>query len=221
MYNIQKAVSRLDFAPKLSDIKITDIKGGIGVFTPKPDRPVSYAGLKAALKRAGYTLASSEIVVSGKLARGEMGGWWLVTDLAAQRFALEGANLERLLDGAAPGARLEITGDWKTTGAGTGARETIAPSAIRDISNAAADGGASSRAAPLPVGAGLPASALGNPAMSFAPIRTTSPGLTVYRGGAVIRGLSFIRLRLGRLDVSRQVLQVSASPASLNRMSSS
>jgi len=35
VFNIQKAVSRLNFAPKLNEIEITDIKNGIGVFTPK------------------------------------------------------------------------------------------------------------------------------------------------------------------------------------------
>jgi hypothetical protein len=50
VYNIKKAVSRLDFAPKLEEIKITDIKQGLGEFTPKPTKPVSFAALKAALK---------------------------------------------------------------------------------------------------------------------------------------------------------------------------
>ena len=58
MFNIQKAVSRLPFAPKLKEIEITDIKNGLGVFTPKPGQAVSFAALKEALKKAGYTLAS-------------------------------------------------------------------------------------------------------------------------------------------------------------------
>jgi hypothetical protein len=53
VYNIQKAVSRLDYAPKLKEIEITDIKKGVAVFTPKPDKPVSFAALKATLKSAG------------------------------------------------------------------------------------------------------------------------------------------------------------------------
>jgi hypothetical protein len=39
VYNIQKAVSRLDYAPKLKEVEVTDIKKGLGVFTPKPDKP--------------------------------------------------------------------------------------------------------------------------------------------------------------------------------------
>ncbi len=41
VYNIQKAVSRLDYAPKLKEVEITDIKKGPGVFVPKPDKAVS------------------------------------------------------------------------------------------------------------------------------------------------------------------------------------
>ena len=63
MYNIQKAVSRLDYAPKLKEIEITDIKKGLGVFTPKPDKPASFSALKATLKDAGYVLDGAEITV--------------------------------------------------------------------------------------------------------------------------------------------------------------
>ena len=45
MYNIQKAVSRLDYAPKLTEIQVTDIQKGLGIFTPKPDKPISFAAL--------------------------------------------------------------------------------------------------------------------------------------------------------------------------------
>jgi hypothetical protein len=69
VFNIQKAVSRLDYAPKLKDVKVTDIKKGIGVFTPKPDKPVSFAALKETLKKAGYTLDAADITVVGTLAR--------------------------------------------------------------------------------------------------------------------------------------------------------
>ena len=76
MYNIKKAVSRLEFAPKIDGIKITDIKRGLVSFSPKPDKAVSFAVLKEALKKAGYTLASAEITVSGKLAHddSDLGG---------------------------------------------------------------------------------------------------------------------------------------------------
>ena len=75
MFNIQKAVSRLDYAPKLKEIKVTDIKKGIGVFTPLPDKPVSFAALKETLKKAGYKLAAADITVAGTLGRKK--SWFL------------------------------------------------------------------------------------------------------------------------------------------------
>ncbi|MCA1616372.1 MAG: hypothetical protein LC800_20190, partial [Acidobacteria bacterium] len=110
-------MSRLDYAPKLKDIEITDIKKGFGVFTPKPDKPVSFAALRAALKKAGYALDSAEIVVSGTLRR-DGNAWRLVAEPTGQSFALEGARLDETLAGLEPGSRVEITGDWKTVGAG-------------------------------------------------------------------------------------------------------
>jgi hypothetical protein len=88
VFNIQKAVGRLNFAPKLNEIEITDIKNGIGVFTPKAEKPVSFAALKDTLKKAGYTLASAKIIVSGKLVRDTASGWLIVADTSGQRFAL-------------------------------------------------------------------------------------------------------------------------------------
>ena len=54
---------RLDYAPKLKDIEITDIKKGLGEFTPKPDKPVSFNALKSKLKGAGYVLVLPAAVV--------------------------------------------------------------------------------------------------------------------------------------------------------------
>jgi hypothetical protein len=48
-------------------------------------------------------------------------------------------------------------------------------------------------------------------AKPLAPIRTTSPGLTVYKGGAFTPRLYFVRQHLGDLEVSRQVLDLSVS----------
>lgn len=45
----------------------------------------------------------------------------------------------------------------------------------------------------------------------LAPIRTTSPGLTVYQGGAFTPRFYFIRQHLGDLEVRRQVLDLSVS----------
>jgi hypothetical protein len=221
-------VSRLDYAPKLKEIEITDIKKGLGVFTPKPDKAVSFAALKAALKKAGYTLDSAEIVVSGAL-RHEGRSWWLVAEPTGQRFALEGAGLEKVLAGAGPGTRLEVTGDWKTEGSGAAAHEVVSPRAAKR-SEGAAKSAAAARAvgspapgvrfmtasfsAPRPspftgslVEAEPPAPAAPPPA----PIRVTSPGLTVYKGGAVTPRLYLIKQHLGGLEVSRQVFQLSVS----------
>ena len=123
MFNIQKAVSRLNFAPKLNEIEITDIKNGIGVFTPKAEKPVSFAALKETLKKAGYTLASAKITVNGKLAR-DAAGWSLIIETSGQRFALVGEGVEQALPDAVPNAQVEVTGDWKTAGEG---KEIISP----------------------------------------------------------------------------------------------
>jgi hypothetical protein len=130
VYNIQKAVSRLEFAPKLKEIQVTDIKKGIGIFTPKADRAISFAALQTALKKAGYTLDSAEIALTGKLLR-EGQGWWLIIDSSGQRFALEDPALEQVLAQAKTGEEVEVTGGWKTVGTGAAAREVIAPRTLK------------------------------------------------------------------------------------------
>ncbi|HEY0084247.1 MAG TPA: hypothetical protein VGB61_15815 [Pyrinomonadaceae bacterium] len=238
-------MSRLNFAPKQSDIKITDIKRGLGVFTPKPDQFVSFAALKAALKKTGYALDRAEITVAGKLARdggGVGGGWVLVAEPSGQRFILEGARLEQLLAEVAPEMHVELTGDWKTAGAGTAAREVVIP---REIGKAESERAATRNARFIQTsgaravqergarvvqerGAGFakaryeareasgfsdaPALAEAtSPAVPLAPIRVTSPGLTVYQGGAVVPRLFLIKQHLGDLEVNRQVLDLSIS----------
>jgi hypothetical protein len=94
VYNIQKAVSRLDYATKLKEVEITDIKKGLGVFVPKPDKAVSFAALKQNLKKAGYALDSADITVAGKLAR-EADRWVLVNESSGQKFLLESKSFER------------------------------------------------------------------------------------------------------------------------------
>ena len=126
MYNIQKAVSRLDFAPKLKEIEVTDFKKGLGVFTPKPDKPVSFAALKEALKKAGYTLSAADITVTGTLAKDDK-GWVIVLPGSGQRIALAGPNVDQLLAGAKSGETIELSGDWKTVNAGPTAHEAIHP----------------------------------------------------------------------------------------------
>ncbi len=124
MYNIQKAVSRLDFAPNLKEIKVTDFQKGLGVFTPRPDKPVSFAALKETLKKAGYKLAAADITVAGTLDRDEK-GWAIVVQQSGQRLALDGPNIDQVLAGAKPGDSIEITGDWKTAGTGSNTQEMI------------------------------------------------------------------------------------------------
>jgi hypothetical protein len=173
VYNIQKAVSRLDYAPKLKEIEVTDIQKGLGVFTPKPDKPVSFAALKATLKSAGYVLDAADITVAGTLSR-EGDDWIVVSKPSGQKFMLEGPNIDKAVAGTEIGSPIELTGTWKTAGEGKSAREVMTP-------------------APL------------------APIRSTSPGLTVFKGGAITPRLYLIRQHLGPLKVNRQLVDVSVS----------
>src|SRR6185436_8697954 len=120
-------VSRLDYAPKLKKIELTDIKKGIGVFTPKPDKPVSFAALKATLKSAGYVLDSAGITVAGTLER--EGDLWVVTVTpSGQKFVIEGPTE------TPAGSPIEIVGNWKTIGNGTSAREVIVPAEKKQAS---------------------------------------------------------------------------------------
>ena len=208
MYNIQKAVSRLDFAPKLKEIEVTDFKKGLGVFTPKPDKPVSFTALKQTLKKAGYTLAAADITVAGTLAKDEK-GWAIVVQQSGQRLALEGPNLNDVLAGAKPGDSVELTGDWKTVGTGSDTHETISPSPRKSA--------ASSRDISIPVFAKMSfcessiEETIPATLTPLAPIRVTSPGLTVYKGGAVTPRIYFIKQHLGTLEVNRQVFDLSVS----------
>jgi hypothetical protein len=223
-------VSRLDYAPKLKEIQITDIKKGLGVFTPKPGEPVSFAALKSALKKAGYTLDSAEIVVAGTLKR-DAEAWSVVADPSGQRFALEGPDAARLLADAAPETRVEVAGEWKTEGTGASAREVVSPRDLKKTEPAPATKAAGpvndspapaarfmtagfTDPRPSPFSGALvdagPSSAAAT-AAPVSPIRVTSPGLTVYKGGAITPRLYFVKQHLGDLEVSRQVFQLSVS----------
>jgi hypothetical protein len=200
VFNIQKAVSRLNFAPKLNEIEITDIKNGIGGFTPKAEKPVSFAALKETLKKAGYTLASAKITVNGKLAR-DAAGWSLLSDVSGQRFALEGEGVDLALPDASPNAQVEVTGDWKTAGEG---KEVIFPSPVKKASRSHNENGdIPARTEYVDVTSGGAMEAGPSP---VAPIRTTSPGLTVYRGGAFTPRYIYLRQRLGGLKVDRHIM---------------
>jgi hypothetical protein len=212
VYNIQKAVSRLDYAPKLKEVQVTDFQKGLGSFTPKPDKPVSFAALKQTLKKAGYTLASADITAAGTLAK-EGSDWVVIVKSSGQRLWLEGPNVDDALKTSAAGDQVEITGDWKTVGSGAAAREVVSPASTRTatrgskavptfatVSFTRGDNSFVDRMAFSP-----------GSATAAAPIRVTSPGLTVYKGGAVTPRLYFIKQHLGDLEVDRQMLDVSVS----------
>ncbi len=217
-------MSRLDYAPKLKEIKVTDIKKGLGVFAPIPDKPVSFAALKESLKKAGYKLAAADTTVKGKLSRDGKQFILLVAD-SGQRFVLTGDNLDQMLAGLAEGMSIETSGDWKTVVEGASSREVITlASAKRVASNLHRPkfSEPSSRISfvpakfsfPDPEPANQPDEAnerASNSASPAAPIRVTSPGLTVYKGGAITPRLYLIKQHLGSLEVSRQVLDLSVS----------
>jgi hypothetical protein len=209
VYNIKKAVSRLQFAPKIDDIKVTDIKRGLGSFTPKPDKPVSFAALKSALKKAGYTLASAEITVSGKVVR-DQSGWWIEAQHSGQRFQVIGDSVTQSLEPAAGSERVELTGAWQTVNEASGAREVITYHEIKvEQRGKNKSGGVAEKN-----GEAIQVSI--NGVNSFgkmlpAPVRTTSPGLTVYKGGAITPRYFFIKQHLGNLEVNRHSVRVSVS----------
>ena len=202
MYNIQKAVSRLDYAPKLKEIEVTNIKKGLAVFTPKPDKPASFAALKATLKSAGYVLDSADIVVEGTLSKeGEV--WIVVAKASGQKFVLEGPNVQGVVAGLEIDAPIEITGNWKTVGNKTSAREVITPAEKKQSHHA---------------GSSLDVFFARTTDTVEAPIRVTSPGLTVYKGGAITPRLYLIRQSLGTLKVNRQMVDVSVSYTPLSKL---
>jgi hypothetical protein len=217
VYNIQKAVSRLDYAPKLKEIEVTDIQKGLGVFTPQPNKPVSFAALKETLKKAGYTLDSADITVSGTLAKAQE-GWAVVVQSSGQRFTLEGSNVDGAVAGADIGVSVEITGNWRTAGTGASAHEVISPSAPKASSGTDRLSGATfpniakvSFIKETPTADRTDLLPQPNAVLPGGPIRVTSPGLTVYKGGAVTPRLYLIKQHLGALEANRQAIDVSVS----------
>ena len=214
MYNIQKAVSRLDYAPKLKEIEITDIKKGLGEFTPKPDKPVSFNALKSKLKDAGYVLDAADITVVGTLDK-EGDVWTVVVKSSGQKFVLEGPNVETALAKLEAGSAIEITGNWKTVGQGANAREVITPTEKKQAFHVESSKDlffvrftpAKFTIAPDNADSVV----IPEPGKPPAPIRVTSPGLTVYKGGAITPRLYLIRQTLGPLKVNRQMIDLSVS----------
>jgi hypothetical protein len=208
VFNIQKAVSRLEFAPDLKEIHVTDVKRGLAEFVPRPDKPASFGAIKGALKKAGYELASAEITAIGTLER-DGSGWSLSLAPSGQRFALVSGPASQSIASLAPGTRVEVSGTWTTVGEKNASREVITPTTVSTVSEpVAATGppgaGAGSFVAPPPAPLGPFLSAL-------APIRATSPGLTVYKGGAVTIRYSHTSQHLGDLAVDRNAVKLAAS----------
>src|SRR5262249_22979287 len=176
-----------DAAPKLQDIPRPDIKHGIGRFAPAPGNAVPFAPLKATLKKAGYTLDSAEITVAGTLVQ-EGPLWFLEVDGSKQQLLIEGT-----LAGRKAGDHVEISGDWQTRDEG-GGREVIRLKMTNRASSSATAGNLT--------GIEVSLSGVG------APVRTTNPGLTVFKGGGIVPRYFFTQEHLGALTDTRQTIRV-------------
>ena len=204
-------MSRLDYAPKLKEIELTDIKKGLGEFTPRPNKPVSFAALKATLKSAGYVLDAADITIAGTLSK--EGDVWIVTvESSGQKFVLESASVV-----AQSGSPVEITGKWKTVGQGTGAREVVT-AAEKQRARLSNDSYFAQFIPAKFVAIEESSEPAAEPSKPLAPIRITSPGLTVYKGGAITPRLYLIRQHLGPLKVNRQMVDVSISYTPLPKL---
>lgn len=110
---MKTAVSRLSFAPRTQDMKVTDVKTGHFVFAPRPDRPVSREELARSVTRAGYEIEDTSIEVRGTVAAA---GDRLEASGTGQVFSLAGAKLADLreeLRKGATAAPLDVRGRWK------------------------------------------------------------------------------------------------------------
>ena len=112
-----------------------------------------------------------------------------------------------MLASSAPGSRVEITGDWITTGENTNAREVIKPRSARKLAASTDNQGWRFTLASLD--ASNNDDELGSNPLT--PIRTTSPGLTVYKGGAIVTRFYYTRQHLGGVKVDRQAVRVNVS----------
>lgn len=202
MFNIKKAVGRLDFAPKQKDIAVTDVKKGLGEFTPKPDKSVSFAAIVKNLKDAGYTMDAGTITVVGKLSN-EGDKWYVTANTSAQKFLLTGKNVSH-----DDGSTVEVTGKWTTVGTGTATIEAIEVHTLTVASGKTVGMTFGGPSAFEFIDASFETP---ETTKKLAPIRTTSPGLTVFKGGAVIPRVYFIKQHIDGLDVWRQAFDLSVS----------
>jgi hypothetical protein len=114
VHNITTAVRRLSFAPAPQDMKVTDVKKGHFVFTPRPDRPVSWKEMHEGIVKAGYDIEATAIEVRGTLT----GDSRLQSSGTGQLFALEGPQVAALRQKVAAGTVLTLSGSWRSGPAG-------------------------------------------------------------------------------------------------------
>jgi hypothetical protein len=207
-FNIRKSVSLLDFGPKSEEVKITDFYQGLCEFTPKAEKPVRFADLKATLKMAGFKLISAEITVSGKLSRDES-GWWIEAAASGQRFKLAGDGPSAEVEVGAAGADFEVIGDWQTGDKICEKCEVIhVRSGKRGDRRSETGGDQSLHTNPIR-GPYVEVDAAGG--TPPAPIRTTTPSLAVYKGGEVTVRYHFMQQHLGDLKVDHHEVRLGFS----------
>jgi hypothetical protein len=89
-------------------MKVTDVKKGHFVFTPRPDRPVVWKEMREGIVKAGYDIEATSIEVHGALiAEGR-----LQATGTGQTFALSGPNLAKLRREVPSGSALILSGRW-------------------------------------------------------------------------------------------------------------
>lgn len=108
MYGIKAAVRRLDIAPDLKEMEVTDITNGRFVFKPRPGKRVSLEDLRKAISKAGYEIEETRIEVAGILTSNG-----LRVPETDQVFLLEGAELLRQLREKAGAGQVTAAGSWR------------------------------------------------------------------------------------------------------------
>jgi uncharacterized glyoxalase superfamily protein PhnB len=112
VYGIKAAVRRLDFAPDIKDMEVTDIESGRFVFQPRLGKPVSLTDLQEAVTKAGYEIEGTWIEASGTLTEDGR----LRVPETGQVFRLEGEErLRALREKADSAGRVTAAGSWKVT----------------------------------------------------------------------------------------------------------
>lgn len=96
---------RLELAPDLKEMEVTDIENGRFVFPPLPDKPVSLEKLRQVVVDAGYEIEGTRIEVTGTLTPD---GKLRVAE-TGQVFRLGGEEIQ----GQAADAPVSVAGVWK------------------------------------------------------------------------------------------------------------